>query len=351
MASKEILNTQWLLAKRPVNRSVEKNDFVLNQATVPDLQTGQFLIKVMYLSLAPVMRFYMLDGASIEKPLDIGEVMRGRGVGIIIKSRNRQYSVGDVVHGKMGWQEYSIADGSSYFLMFKVGQRSVPFSTALGVLGLTGFTAYFGLLDIGRPKASDTVLVSGAAGGVGSSVGQIAKILGCRTVGIAGTAMKCNILTADLGYDAAINYREHNLDEKIAEFCPNGVDIYFDNVGGEVLDAGLAHINPYARVVSCGQISQYIGGSSPKPLFNAHKIGRLNATMQGFLIYDYQSRFDEAEIRMTAWVKAGQLKYKEDILRGIEAMPEALIRLYDGLNAGKQLVEVNPNTDIACSNL
>ena len=141
------------------------------------------------------------------------------------------------------------------------------------------------------------------------------------------------------------------MDEKIAEFCPNGVDIYFDNVGGEVLDAGLAHINPYARVVSCGQISQYIGGSSPKPLFNAHKIGRLNATMQGFLIYDYQSRFDEAEIRMTAWVKAGQLKYKEDILRGIEAMPEALIRLYDGLNAGKQLVEVNPNTDIACSNL
>ena len=337
------VNLQWLLAERPIDRGVEESDFTLHEGAVPEPENGQFLIRVIYSSLAPVMRFYMLDGAGIEKPLEIGEVMRGRGVGEVIKSRNPDFLVGDIVHGKMGWQQYAIADGSEYYLMYKVRQRDVSVSTALGVLGMTGFTAYFGLLDIGKPRAGEMVLVSGAAGGVGSNVGQIAKIRGCKTVGIAGSAEKCEMLTSRLGYDAAINYRDGDIGAQMDEHCPNGIDVFFDNVGGEILDEGLARINPYARVVSCGQISQYIGEDGPRPLVNAYKIGRLNALMQGFLIYDYAPRFGEAESDMVPWIKEGRLTYQEDILDGIERMPEALIRLYESKNQGKQLVRVSPD--------
>jgi NADPH-dependent curcumin reductase CurA len=336
-------NKQWLLAERPVDRGVRESDFKLHEAPIPEPGNGQFVIRVIYSSLAPVMRFYMLDGAGIEKPLEIGEVMRGRGVGQVVKSKNPDYLVGDIVHGKMGWQQYAVADGSDYYLMFKVHQREVPVSTALGVLGMTGFTAYFGLFDIGKPKAGEMVLVSGAAGGVGSSVGQLAKIRGCKTVGIAGSEEKCRMLVERLGYDAAINYREGDIGAQMDEHCPNGIDVFFDNVGGEILDEGLARINKYARVVSCGQISQYIGDGDPRPIKNAYKIGRLNALFQGFLIYDYAPRFQEAERDMVQWIRDGRLTYQEDVLDGIERMPEALIRLYEGKNRGKQLVRVSPD--------
>ncbi len=337
------VNLQWLLADRPVDRGVRESDFTLNEGAIPEPKEGEFLIRVIYSSLAPVMRFYMLDGAGIEKPLEIGEVMRGRGVGEVIKSRNPDYLIGDIVHGKMGWQQYALADGSDYYLMFKVHQREVPVSTALGVLGMTGFTSYFGLLDIGKPRAGEMVLVSGAAGGVGSNVGQIAKIRGCKPVGIAGSEEKCRMLTERLGYEAAINYSDGNIGAQMDAHCPNGIDVFFDNVGGEILDEGLARINKYARVVSCGQISQYIGDTKPRPLENAYRIGRLNALLQGFLIYDYAPRFGEAEADMLQWIKEGRLTYQEDILDGIERMPEALIRLYESKNQGKQLVRVSPD--------
>jgi NADPH-dependent curcumin reductase len=336
-------NLQWLLAERPVDRPVKESDFKLHEAPIPEPKAGEFVIRVIYSSLAPVMRFYMLDGAGIEAPLEIGDVMRGRGVGQVVKSRNPDYVTGDIVHGKMGWQQYAVADGSPYYLMYKVKQRVLPVSTALGVLGMTGFTAYFGLFDIGKPRAGETVLVSGAAGGVGSNVGQIARIRGCKTVGIAGSEEKCNLLVESLGYDAAINYREGDLGAQMDQTCPNGIDVFFDNVGGEILDEGLARINKYARVVACGQISQYIGEGGPRPIKNTYKIGRLNALLQGFLIYDYAPRFAEAENDMVPWIKEGRLTYQEDILDGIERMPEALIRLYDSKNHGKQLVRISPD--------
>lgn len=336
-------NLQWLLAERPVDRAVKESDFKLHEAPIPEPKDGEFVIRVIYSSLAPVMRFYMLDGAGIEEPLEIGDVMRGRGVGEVVSSKNPDYAVGDIVHGKMGWQQYAVADSSPYYLMFKVKQRIVSVSTSLGVLGMTGFTAYFGLLDIGKPKAGEMVLVSGAAGGVGSNVGNIAKTFGCKTVGIAGSDEKCALLVKSLGYDAAINYRDGDIGAQMDKTCPDGIDVFFDNVGGEILDEGLARINKYARVVSCGQISQYIGDGSPRPIQNAYKIGRLNALMQGFLIYDYAPRFEEAERDMSQWIKEGKLTYQEDILDGIERMPEALIRLYDSKNQGKQLVRISPD--------
>lgn len=336
-------NLQWLLADRPIDRAVRESDFKLHEAPIPEPKEGEFGIRVIYSSLAPVMRFYMLDGAGIEEPLEIGDVMRGRGVGQVVTSKNSDYMPGDIVHGKMGWQQYAVADGSPYYLMYKVSQREAPVSTALGVLGMTGFTAYFGLFDIGKPVAGETVLVSGAAGGVGSSVGQIAKIRGCKTVGIAGSKEKCELLVDSLGYEAAINYREGDIGAQMDATCPDGIDVFFDNVGGEILDEGLARINKYARIVACGQISQYIGDGSPRPIKNAYKIGRLNALMQGFLIYDYAPRLAEAESDMVQWIREGRLTYQEDILDGIERMPEALIRLYDSKNKGKQLVQVSPD--------
>jgi len=335
-------NRQWLLAERPVDRPVKLSDFRLHEVPIPEPKDGEFVVRVLYASLAPVMRFYMLDGAGIEKPLNIGDVMRGRGVGQIVASRHPDFKEGEIVQGKMGWQEYAVSDGSPYWMMYKVRQRLVPVSTALGILGMTGFTAYFGLFDIGKPRATDTVLVSGAAGGVGSSVAQLAKTVGCRVVGIAGSEDKCRMLVEKLGYDAAINYKTDDIGAKIDALCPNGIDVFFDNVGGPILDQALARINKYARVVACGGISQYIAGSTePYPLRNAYRIGRQNALMQGFLIYDYEPRFPEAERTMAQWVKEGRLTYQEDILEGIERMPEALIRLYDGKNRGKQLVRIS----------
>jgi NADPH-dependent curcumin reductase CurA len=338
------VNRRWVLAERPVDRPVRPTDFKLAEGPVPEPKDGEFVVRVIYSSLAPVMRFYMLDGAAGEKPLGIGETMRGRGVGQVIASRHPGFREGEIVQGKMGWQTHSVSDGSPYWMMYKVHQRIVPVSTALGVLGMTGFTAYFGLLDIGKPKSGEMVLVSGAAGGVGSSVGQLAKTRGCATVGIAGSAEKCALLVDRLGYDAAIDYKAEDVGAAIDRLCPGGIDVYFDNVGGPILDAALARINTYARVISCGGISQYIAGTKePYPLKNAYLVGRKNALLQGFFIYDYESRFAEAEAAMAGWVKDGRLTYQEDILDGFERLPEALMRLYEGKNRGKQLVRVSPD--------
>lgn len=339
------LNRQWVLAERPTG-PVRASDFRLVETPLRPLQAGEFRIEVLYLGVAAVMRGYMLNTEKFERPLAIGDVMHGRGVGRIVESRHPAWQVGEIVHGKMGWQQYAIADGSPYYLMYKVHQRVAPVSTALGVLGLTGFTSYLGLVDIGAVQAGDRVLVSGAAGGVGSNVGQIARLLGADPVGIAGSRDKCALLTARLGYRAAIDYRHDPVEQRIGELFPEGIDVFFDNVGGEILDAGLAHLRRHARVVLCGAISQYIDGvERPHALRNAFAIFKKMARMEAFFIYELGDRFERAESQLADWVAAGRLHYQEDILEGIERMPEALIRLFEGRNVGKQLVRVVPGTN------
>ena len=336
-------NMQWVLAARPVG-AVKEIDFRLIESPLRPLAEGEFRIEVLYLGVAAVMRNYMLNAEKFERPLELGDVMHGRGVGRIVESRHPDWRVGEIVHGKMGWQRYAIADGSPYFLMFKVRQRVAPVSTALGVLGLTGFTSYLGLVDIGAVKAGDQVLVSGAAGGVGSNVGQIARNLGAEAVGIAGSPEKCRLLTMSLGYRAAINYKSEDLDQRIGELFPNGLDVFFDNVGGETLDAGLVHLRRHARVVLCGAISQYIDGlERPYALKNAFALFKKMARMEAFFIYEMSERFERAEAQLADWIAAGKLHYQEDILEGLEQMPTALIRLFEGRNVGKQLVRVSPD--------
>lgn len=339
------LNRQWVLAERPTG-PVRTSDFRLVETALRPLGEGEFRIEVLYLGVAAVMRGYMLNTEKFERPLAIGDVMHGRGVGRIVESRHPAWQVGEIVHGKMGWQQYAIADGSSYYLMYKVRQRVAPVSTALGVLGLTGFTSYLGLVDIGAVQAGDRVLVSGAAGGVGSNVGQIARLLGADPVGIAGSADKCALLTARLGYRAAIDYRRDPVEKRIGDLFPEGIDVFFDNVGGEILDAGLAHLRRHARVVLCGAISQYIDGvERPYALRNAFAIFKRMARMEAFFIYELGARFEWAEAQLADWIAAGRLHYQEDILEGIERMPEALIRLFEGRNVGKQLVRVVPGAN------
>lgn len=335
-----MVNRQWVLAARPEG-PVKHSDFRLIESPLRPLAEGEFRIRTRYLGVAAVMRGYMLNSEKFERPLELGDVMHGRGVGEIVESRNPAWPVGEIVQGKLGWQEYAIADGSEYYLMFKVRQRRVPISTALGVLGLTGFTSYLGLVDIGALRAGDHVLVSGAAGGVGSNVGQIARNLGASAIGIAGSAEKCRLLTETLGYRAAINYREGSIDEQLTELMPEGIDVFFDNVGGEILDAGLARLRRHARVVLCGAISQYIDGvEQPRPLQNAFAIFKKMARMEAFFIYEMSEHFERAEAQMADWIAEGKLVYQEDILKGLEQMPEALIRLFEGQNVGKQLVQV-----------
>ena len=335
-----IMNRQWLLAARPKG-AVRESDFQLVERPLPPLEPGQFLIRTLFLGVAAVMRGYMLNTEKFERPLEIGDLMHGRGVGEVLATRNPDFAVGDIVHGKLGWREYAIADGSPYYLMYKVHQRVAPVSTALGVLGLTGFTSYLGLVDIGKVRAGDTVLVSGAAGGVGSNVGQIARNLGARAVGLAGSDEKCRLLTEKLGYAVAINYRTEPLDARLRDCCPDGIDVVFDNVGGEILDTALLHLRRHARVVLCGAISQYIDGvEHPRPLHNGLQIFKKMARMEAFFIYEMAADFERAERQLAAWISAGRLTYQEDILDGIEQMPRALIRLYAGENVGKQLVRI-----------
>ncbi len=347
MTDRPRINRQWLLADRPVGRGVLESDFRLVEAPVPVLAEGQLLVRTLYLSVAPVMRRYMLDGAAGEKPLALGEVMRGRGVGVVVESRNPRFAAGDFVQGKLGWQEFSISDGSPYYMMYRIQQRIAPLSTGIGVLGVTGFTSYLGLIDVGQLREGDRVLVSGAAGGVGSSLGQIARLCGAsRVVGIAGTAEKCRMLTETLGYDAAIDYRAEDLDARIGELFPEGVDLFFDNVGGTTLDTVLKHLAQDARIVLCGRISEYLGDEEqPYVLKNYQRLHKACATMRAFFIYRHEDDFPRAEAAMAKWIAEGKLIAAEDILEGLEQMPRALIRLYTGENHGKQLVRVDPDAE------
>ncbi len=331
------VNRQFVLESRPAGIPEESN-FKMIETPIPALKDGEFLARAMYISVDPYMRGRISQAKSYAAGVEIGGVMVAGGIARVVESKNVNFAVGDVVDVYMGWQEYVISNGRG---IRKLDESIAPVSTALGVLGMTGMTAYFGLLDVCHPKPGETVVVSGAAGAVGSIVGQIAKIKGCRTVGIAGGDDKVDWLLKDCGYDAAFNYKTtENYGAKLKELCPNGIDVYFDNVGGTITDAVLLQINTFARLSICGQISQY---NNAKPEMGPRLLGMLivaRAKMQGFLVTDYMARFGEAFPEMGKWLREGKLKYREDIVEGFENLPKAFIGLFHGENIGKRIVKV-----------
>jgi NADPH-dependent curcumin reductase CurA len=320
---------RYLLASRPVGL-VDDTTVVLDaDAPVPEPAEGQALVRVRYLSIDPTIRTWMDDAPGYLPPIGIGEV---------VSSRSPHYQVGDLVFGMTGWQEYVLADEAA--AMMTVLPAGVEPALALSVFGVTGMTAYFGLFDIGQPRAGDTVVVSGAAGATGSVVGQLARIADAGTVvGIAGTAEKCAWLTGELGFDHAIDYRQEHVGRRIRELCPDGIDIYFDNVGGEILDACLANLAMRARVVLCGAISQYNEDRAAGPHNYLSLIAR-RARMEGFLVLDYLDRFPEAQVAMAGWVMDGAIKHREHVVDGLEHSVAALNLLFTGGNTGKVVVRV-----------
>ena len=333
------MNRQITLAARPAGLP-KPSDFALVTVAIPELGEGEVLSRVVYLSVDPYMRGRMTGKRGYADPIDLGDVIVGGTVSKVIESKHPRFAPGDYVQGMLGWQDLGIAHGND---LRKIDPQLAPLSTALGVLGMPGLTAYFGLLDIGRPQPGDTVAVSGAAGAVGSIVGQIAKIKGCRVVGIAGTDAKVEWLTGELGFDAAFNYKTtDDYYAVISELCPRGVDVYFDNVGGAISDAVIRRINPYARIALCGQISQYnVEQPEVGPRIILTTILVRTARLEGFLVYQFTNRYKEGIVQMARWLAEGKLNYREQFTEGLESAPEAFIGMLTGANTGKQLVKVS----------
>jgi NADPH-dependent curcumin reductase CurA len=332
-------NRQVRLKARP-SGIPQAEHFEIVVAPVPEPAEGQILVRNMFLSVEPAMRGWVSGVANYSDPVPIGGVMRGFAVGRIAASRHPEFSPGEFVTGPFGWQDYAAVDGS--LVQRRITETHLPVSTALGVLGLNGLTAYFALLELGQPRPNETVVVSTAAGAVGSCVGQIAKIRGCRTVGIAGGPEKVELCRNEFGYDVAIDYRAGDLGARLADACPNGVDVYFDNTSGEISDSVLKALAVGARVIICGTAS--IANWSPEPLgprVERHLLVK-RARMQGFLIFDYADRYPEGLKQLTQWVRAGLIHYREDILEGIEQAPDSIAGLYRGDNLGKRLIRIVP---------
>jgi NADPH-dependent curcumin reductase len=328
-----------VLVRRPPGEPAE-SDFRVEETAVPEPGPREVLVRVVYLSLDPYQRGRMRDAASYAAPVGLGEVMTGGVVGEVVKSNHPDFAVGDIVEDRLGWQEYAIGGGPS---LRKVDPRIAPISTANGVLGMPGMTAYFGLLDVGQPKPGETVVVSAASGAVGQVVGQIARIMGCRVVGIAGGPKKCAFVTGELGFDACLDYKAgKDLDAALRAACPNGIDVYFDNVGGTISDAVLRNVNFFARVALCGSISQYnVTAPEMGPRLMGTFVGK-RVAMRGFIVTDFAERYAPARRQMGEWVKSGRIKYREDIADGIDKTPRAFIGMLRGENFGKQLVRLGP---------
>ncbi|XLZ72204.1 NADP-dependent oxidoreductase [Massilia sp. SR12] len=333
-------NTQFRLAARPVGMTKD-SDWQITREAVRELADGEVLVKTHYLSLDPAMRGWMNEGKSYIRPVAIGEVMRAGGLGEVVASKSPRFAVGDQVAGGLGVQQFWIgaADDRSAALN-KIDTRLAPATTWLNTLGMPGMTAYFGLLEVGLPKAGETVLVSGAAGAVGQTVGQVAKQLGCRVVGIAGGKDKCDFVVNELGFDACIDYKGSDVRAGLKEHCPNGVDVYFDNVGGEILDMVLTRINLKARIVVCGAISQYNNTTPVKGPANYLALLVNRARMEGMVVFDYADRYHVAVAALGKWLQEGKIKSREDVVRGIENFPQALNMLFEGKNFGKLVLQV-----------
>jgi NADPH-dependent curcumin reductase CurA len=331
------MNRQILLNARPQG-DIKYSDFKLVETERPVPGDKEVLIKTLYLAVEPAMRGWMENRSDYVAPLELGDVMRSYGVGRVIESNNPAFPVDTLVGGSIGWQEYLTSDGKSVPLQSLPTDVDIP--ATIGVLGITGLTAYFGLLKIGQPIEGDTVLVSGAAGATGSIAGQLAKLAGCRVIGLAGSAEKCDWLTGELGFDGAINYREENVAAAVKQHCPKGINVYYDNVGGEILDIALANIAQNARVVICGGISRYnLTGEIPGPKNYFNLVFR-RSRMEGFIVSDFAAEFPEAIEVLSDHLRSGRLRHRESILEGFEKAPDAVMNLFSGANIGKQLVKV-----------
>jgi NADPH-dependent curcumin reductase CurA len=335
------INRRIVLASRPVGVPTP-DDFRLEESALPAPAAGQLLLRTLYLSLDPYMRGRMSDAPSYAAPVALGEVMVGGTVSRVEASRHPDFEAGDLVLGYTGWQSHALSDGKG---LTKLDPTMAQPSLALGVLGMPGFTAYMGLLDIGQPKAGETVVVGAASGAVGAVVGQIAKLKGCRVVGIAGGADKCRYVAGELGLDDCLDHRAADFAQRLAAACPNGIDVYFESVGGAVFDAVLPLLNTKARIPVCGLIAHYNDTSLPP---GPDRLGLLTRTlltkrikMQGFIIFDdYADRYGEFATQMGAWLKEGKIKYREDVVDGLENAPQGLIGLLEGQNFGKLVVRV-----------
>ncbi|OLO37097.1 NADP-dependent oxidoreductase [Alkalihalophilus pseudofirmus] len=331
------VNRQILLAKRPESVP-DASTFKMVESQMPVPKENEVLVRTHYLSVDPYMRGRMKNIKSYAQPFQIGKPLTGDSVGEIILSKHPDFCAGEMVIGTFDWAEYSLRDGSE---LRKINLNEAPITTHLHVTGMTGLTAYFGLLDIGKPKPGETVVVSGAAGAVGMVVGQIAKIKGCRVVGIAGSDEKLKYLKDELGFDDIMNYKKvQDIYQELDRLCPNGIDVYYDNVGGEITDAAISLLNFHGRVPLCGQISMLNSENSEKgPRLFTHVIRR-SILLKGFIYSDYQDRFEEGRKALAEWLKEGKIKYKETIVEGIENAPDALLGLFRGDNLGKQLVRL-----------
>jgi len=337
---------QWVLARRPVGAATV-NDFQLETVRVPEIGNGEVLLKTLYLGVAPVMLRYMTNETSFERPMEIGDVMKGRGVGRVVASRNPAFREGEIYQAKIGWREYAVVDDDPYYLPFRMSHTDLPLSHGISTLAMSGFTALIGMREIGSVASGDRVLVSGAAGGVGSQAGFVARALGTEhVIGIAGGPDKCRLLTERLGYGAAIDYKNDDIPARLDELYPEGIDVFFDNVGGALLDEVLGRIRRRARIVICGRISEYLLPVEKHHRYrNINHIGLKDAKMEGFFIYDHVPHFEDYEDQLAGWIRDGRLRPLEDILDGIEQMPAALISLYEGTNLGVRMVRVDPDAD------
>ncbi|MFX1484577.1 MAG: NADP-dependent oxidoreductase [Promethearchaeota archaeon] len=331
------VNRQWRIASRPEG-FIKASNFVWKEEPVPTPADGEVLVRNIYLSLDPAAWGWMQEWISYVPALSIGDVMHGINLGIVEESRNAKFNSGDFVYGLLGWQDFAVTNGKG-LLKLQI-DSSFPLSAYLSVFGLTGLTAYFGLLDIGKPKSGETLVVSAAAGAVGSIVGQIGKIMGCHVVGTAGTDEKCRWLTEELGFDAAINYKTDPLRKSLLAHCPDGIDIYFDNVGGLLLEKVLTLINLRARIVLCGMISQYDTKTMGSNL-NLSSVIVKRARIEGFIVTDYFRRVQEAVADLQKWAEEGRIQYRVDIVEGLENAPNAIGKLFDGSNKGKLMVRVS----------
>jgi NADPH-dependent curcumin reductase CurA len=340
---KQVINRQWRLARHPIGL-IKESDFNWFEEKLPDLKNGEVLVRNLYLSLDPANRGWINPASAPHymKPVSIGDVMRGICIGVIEESKNTQFEKGEIVTGLFGWQDYFISDGKGFtsLSLFPRPERA-PLSSYLNIFGMIGLTAYFGLLDIGKPEEGETLVVSAAAGAVGSLVGQIGKLKGCHVIGITGNDDKCKWITKELGFDAAINYKTESVQERLKELCPNGIDIYFDNVGGEILDTVLGEINLYARIVLCGMISIYNSTELVPGPYNFSRILTKRALIQGFIVTDYFDRMAEAFIDLMNWYSDRKLKCREHIIDGLENALTAINMLFDGSNKGKLIIKIS----------
>jgi NADPH-dependent curcumin reductase CurA len=349
--SAERINRQWTVGAHP-ERDLDRSHFAYRERPVERPGDGQVLLKTHYLNVAPVMRMYMMapepgkgGRESTESLLDIGDVIHGRGVAEVVESRHPDYRPGEFLHGQLGWQTWKVTSLTPQEKFIRMQPRGLPAWYGLSALGMTGYSAWCGFVTRGEPVPGDAVLVSGAAGGVGSLVVQIARARGCsRIVGIAGSEEKCR-LVEELGADATIDYRRHDVAARIGELFPEGLDIYFDNVGGEILEAALEHLAPRARVVLCGSISEYTRKKPFGPR-NYTRLRRTDADMRGFFVYNHQDEYERAESEMAEWIRSGQLRALVDMSEGFESMPDALIGLYTGSNRGKRIVHVQTGDEV-----